>query len=229
MINVTDISKSYGSLSAVCHATFQINKGEITGFLGPNGAGKSTTLKMLAGVLAPDSGKVEIKGKDINTAPIECKRHIGFLAEDNPLYGNMYVREYLEYAARFYLPQKGIKEATDKAIESCGLASEYKKKIDNLSKGNRQRVGLAQAIIHHPEFLILDEPTTGLDPAQQEEMLRFISAYAPDTHILFSTHTLQEVKSICSRVIIIHKGIIRINETIDKNSDIEDLFFEHTR
>jgi ABC-2 type transport system ATP-binding protein len=229
MIRVNNISKAYGGQDAVHKVSFDVSEGEIIGFLGPNGAGKSTTLKILAGTLAPDFGSIEIFGKDISRFPIECKRRIGYLPEDNPLYGNMYVREYLEYSGGFYLPLREIPDAVDKVVETCGLRHEYHKKIDNLSKGNRQRVGLAQALIHQPDFLILDEPSAGLDPNQQEEILQLIKSYSESKYILLSTHSLQEAKNVCSRILIIHQGEIRANERAEAVESIEQMFFKLTK
>lgn len=229
MIQIHNISKSYGEQKAVHKVSFEIAEGEIVGFLGPNGAGKSTTMKILAGTLAPDSGSVLMFGKDISQFPIECKRRIGYLPEDNPLYGTMYVREYLEYAGNIYLPKKQVREAVTEMVETCGLQKEYHKKIDNLSKGNRQRVGLAQALIHKPDFLILDEPTAGLDPNQQEEMLKLIQSYSPGKQILLSTHSLPEAKKICSRILIIHEGEIRANKQSEAIESIEEMFFGLTK
>lgn len=227
MIAVDNINKSYGDLQVVKAVSFEVNKGEIVGFLGPNGAGKSTTLKILATALFPNCGTVKMDGKDI-FQDADYKRKIGFLPEDNPLYGNMYVKEYLEYAAKFYLPKQEIKNAVEEVIETCGLQDEYRKTIDTLSKGNRQRVGLAQAIIHKPDFLILDEPTAGLDPNQQEEIQQVISNYSKEKQVLFSTHSLEEAQKICFRIMIIHKGEIRANEKTDAIDSIEDLYFEMT-
>ncbi len=229
MIHVNNISKSYGELQAVHEVSFDISEGEIVGFLGPNGAGKSTTLKILAGVLTPDSGSVELYGKDISLFPIECKHRIGYLPEDNPLYGWMYVKEYLEYVGGIYLSKGEIKQSVDEMVECCGLKKEYRKKIETLSKGNRQRVGLAQALIHKPDFLILDEPTGGLDPNQQEEMLAVIKSYSKEKQVLLSTHSLSEAKNICSRILIIHEGKIRANEQSEKIDSLEEMFFELTK
>lgn len=229
MIQISNISKSYGQQKAVHGVSFDIAEGEILGFLGPNGAGKSTTMKILAGALAPDSGSVLMFGQDFARFPIECKRRIGYLPEDNPLYGNMYVREYLEYAGSIYLPKKQVKEAVAEMVETCGLQKEYHKKIDNLSKGNRQRVGLAQALIHKPDFLILDEPTAGLDPNQQAEILQAIQSYSAGKQILLSTHSLQEAQKICSRILIIHEGEIRADEKSEAIESIEEMFFGLTK
>ena len=229
MIQAHNISKSYGQQKAVHRVGFDIGEGEIVGFLGPNGAGKSTTMKILAGALAPDSGSVRMFGKDFFQFPIECKRKIGYLPEDNPLYGSMYVREYLEYAGGIYLPNMQVKEAVAEMVEICGLQKEYHKKIDNLSKGNRQRVGLAQALIHKPDFLILDEPTAGLDPNQQAEILEAIRSYSPGKHILLSTHSLPEAKKVCSRILIIHEGEIRADEPSAAIESIEEMFFGLTK
>lgn len=229
MIKISNISKHYGGLEAVRRVSFEIREGEVIGFLGPNGAGKSTTMKILAGTLFPDTGQVEVFGKDIARFPAECKKRIGYLPEDNPLYGNLYVREYLEYAAGFYMPKRDIREAAERMIETCGLQREYHKKIEHLSKGNRQRVGLAQALIHQPDFLILDEPTAGLDPNQQVEIHQLIASYASGKHILLSTHSFQEAQTACNRILIIHEGEIRADVDAHAVGSLEELFFGLTK
>ncbi len=212
-IEVNNLLKQYGEQKAVNHISFKAGKGEIVGFLGPNGAGKSTTMKMITGYLQPDSGHVRIDGLDVNVYPIDIKKKIGYLPEANPLYPDMYVREYLGFIAgvhRLPNPQKAIEQV----IELTGLTIESKKKIGQLSKGYKQRVGLAAALIHDPEVLILDEPTTGLDPNQIIEIRNVIKTQGQNKTVLFSSHILQEVEAICDRVIIIHKGNIVADDTL---------------
>lgn len=228
MIDVNNISKSYSKKVAVDALSFQLSKGDIVGFLGSNGAGKSTTMKILAGTLNPDNGNVSVFGHDIINDSMNAKRRIGYLPEDNPLYGNMYVREYLEYISDIY-SVSNKKDAISKIIENTGLRNEYRKKIGTLSKGNRQRVGLAQALIHDPDFLILDEPTTGLDPNQQVEIRDMLANLGSEKIIFFSSHILQEVTSICNRYIIIDNGKIIYDEKAKNTESIEDTFHLLTR
>ena len=212
-IEVNNLLKQYGEQKAVNHISFKVGKGEIVGFLGPNGAGKSTTMKMITGYLQPDSGHVRISGLDVMTYPIDIKKKIGYLPEANPLYPDMYVREYLGFIAgvhRLSNPQKAIEQV----IELTGLTIESKKKIGQLSKGYKQRVGLAAALIHDPEVLILDEPTSGLDPNQIIEIRNVIKTQGQNKTVLFSSHILQEVEAMCDRVIIIHKGNIVADDTL---------------
>ena len=204
-IVVKDLEKIYGAQKAVNKISFSIRKGEITGFLGPNGAGKSTTMKMITGYLMPDGGTIEVSGIDVTKDPIVTKKKVGYLPEANPLYLDMYVKEYLDFIAGIHqVPNKNqrIKEV----IELTGLTIEQKKKIGQLSKGYKQRTGLAAALIHDPEVLILDEPTTGLDPNQIIEIRNVIKSQGANKTVLFSSHILQEVQAICDRVIIINKG-----------------------
>ena len=201
--------------------SFSIQKGDIVGLLGVNGAGKSTLMKILAGGLVADKGHVIFSGKDILSNPLEAKKHIGYLSEDNPLYEDMYVKEYLEYVAGIY---KVGNDAVSRVIQETGLEKEYKKKIKALSKGNRQRVGIAQALVHNPEFLILDEATSGLDPNQRESLNALFKKLSKDKMILFSTHILFEVKAICSRVIFLDKGKLLIDKNIDEIDSIENTF-----
>ena len=206
-IEVNLLAKQYGEQKAVNQISFSIQRGEIVGFLGPNGAGKSTTMKMITGYLASDSGSVKVCGREVAENPIAIKRKIGYLPEANPLYQDMYVREYLGFIAGVH-QLANLKEAVEKAIVLTGLSLESKKKISQLSKGYKQRVGLAAALIHDPEVLILDEPTSGLDPNQIIEIRNVIKEQGKDKTVLFSSHILQEVEAICDRVIIIHKGNI---------------------
>ncbi len=206
-IIVSNLSKMYGAQKAVNNISFSINKGEIVGFLGPNGAGKSTTMKMITGYLAADEGFAEVSGEKVSTNSLTTKKKIGYLPEANPLYFDMYVREYLEFVANIH-EIKNVAEAIEQAITTTGLTIEANKKIGQLSKGYKQRVGLAAALIHNPEVLILDEPTSGLDPNQIVEIREVIKSLGQDKTVLFSSHILQEVQAICDRVIIINKGNI---------------------
>ena len=206
-IEVTQLLKQYGEQKAVNGVSFAVNKGEIVGFLGPNGAGKSTTMKIITGYLQADGGKALVCGQDVATDPIAVKKKIGYLPEANPIYPDMYVREYLAFVAGIH-QLKDVKAAVEKVITLTGLTVESKKKIGQLSKGYKQRVGLAAALIHEPEVLILDEPTSGLDPNQIIEIRNVIKQQGQNKTVLFSSHILQEVEAICDRVIIINKGNI---------------------
>ncbi len=212
-ISVKNISKQFGKQWAVDNISFEIKSGEIVGFIGPNGAGKSTTMKIISGYLPPTSGEVYINGMNTRDKTMDIKRIIGYLPENNPLYHDMYVKEYLLYSAGLYR-LKGEKAITrvDEIIELVGLSPEKHKKIGKLSKGYKQRVGLSQALIHDPEVLILDEPTSGLDPNQIIEIRNLISNVGREKTVILSTHIMQEVEAICDRVIIIDKGTIRADE-----------------
>ena len=212
-IQATQLGKQYGEQKAVNEVSFEVNKGEIVGFLGPNGAGKSTTMKIITGYLQADGGKATVCGLDVNTNPIAVKKKIGYLPEANPLYFDMYVREYLSFVAGVH-ELKEVKAAVEKVITLTGLTVESKKKIGQLSKGYKQRVGLAAALIHEPEVLILDEPTSGLDPNQIIEIRNVIKQQGQNKTVLFSSHILQEVEAICDRVIIINKGKIVADDTL---------------
>jgi ABC-2 type transport system ATP-binding protein len=218
-IEVKSLLKQYDGQKAVNNISFRVNKGEIVGFLGPNGAGKSTTMKILTGYLNATSGEAWVCGIDVNNHPLDAKKKIGYLPELNALYYDMYVREYLGFIAEVHgLAQR--KQAVEKAIETVGLTPEANKKIGQLSKGYKQRVGLAAALIHDPEVLILDEPTSGLDPNQIIEIREVIRRQGQEKTILFSSHILQEVEAICDRVIIINKGQLVADDTLQglKNS-----------
>lgn len=204
-IEVTSISKNYGSQKALDNISFSIKKGEIVGFLGPNGAGKSTLMKILTTFITSDSGKAVVNGYDVATHPKEVQKSVGYLPEHNPLYLDMYVREYLAFNADVY---KVAKSRIDEVISMTGLTPESHKKIGQLSKGYRQRVGLATALLHNPDVLILDEPTTGLDPNQLVEIRELIKNIGSDKTVFLSTHIMQEVEAICDRVIIINQGKI---------------------
>lgn len=214
-IKIDQVSKFYGNQKALDKVSFEIGTGELVGFLGPNGAGKSTTMKIITGYLAADEGTVTINGKIVETNQVSVRSKIGYLPENNPLYTDLYVREYLEMVAGFYHLQHK-KEQVLKMIELTGLQAEQHKKIGALSKGYRQRVGLAQALIHDPEVLILDEPTTGLDPNQLEEIRQLIRTISANKTVMLSTHIMQEVEAICNRVIIINKGVVAADGTIDQ-------------
>jgi len=206
-IEVKDLTRIYGEQKAIDRISFSVGRGEIVGFLGPNGAGKSTTMKILTGCLKPTQGQALLNGIDVHSHPVQTKKITGYLPESNPLYGDMYIREYLSFIADIHrLPEK--KEKINGTIDQVGLRPEAGKKISQLSKGYKQRVGLAAALIHSPEVLILDEPTTGLDPNQIVEIRDVIRNYGKDRTVLFSSHILQEVEAICDRVIIINQGKI---------------------
>jgi len=207
-ISVKNISKLYGAQKALDNISFEIKEGEIVGLLGPNGAGKSTMMKIITCFIPPTSGEVFVNDFDIYEQAIEVKKRIGYLPENNPLYSEMYVKEYLKFVAGIHKLGKNTFSQIDKMVEICGLEIEYKKKIGTLSKGYRQRVGLAQALIHIPDVLILDEPTSGLDPNQLLEIRSLIKNIGKDKTIMLSTHIMQEVEAICDRSIIINKGKI---------------------
>ncbi len=212
-LQVDQLLKIYGTQKAVNNISFAVNKGEIVGFLGPNGAGKSTTMKIITGYLTADGGKAQVCGIDVQANPIEVKKKIGYLPEANPLYYEMYVREYISFVAGVHKIENR-KQAIDNVIELTGLTAESKKKIGQLSKGYKQRVGLAAALVHDPEVLILDEPTSGLDPNQVIEIRNLIKAQGKNKTVLFSSHILQEVQAICDRVIIINKGEIVADDSL---------------
>lgn len=208
-ISVENLSKHYGSQKAVDNISFKVNSGEILGFLGPNGAGKTTTMKILTCYLSPSSGNASINGISVLDNPDEVKRKIGYLPEHNPLYLDMAIFDYLEFAAAMQgVPKSKIQNAVKEMVGICGLDREKHKNIGELSKGYRQRVGLAQALIHNPEILILDEPTTGLDPNQQVEIRNLIKNIGKEKTVIFSTHILPEVEATCDRVMIINRGKI---------------------
>ena len=212
-INITNLTKTYGTQKAVNNISFNVAKGEIVGFLGPNGAGKSTTMKMITGYLDADAGSINVSGIQVSKENIESKKKIGYLPEANPLYFEMYVREYLHFVAGVH-QIKNVIERTEEIIKTVGLSLEANKKIGQLSKGYKQRVGLAAALIHEPEVLILDEPTSGLDPNQIIEIRNVIKDLSKDKTVLFSSHILQEVEAICDRVIIINKGNIVADDSL---------------
>lgn len=211
-IIVEGVTKLYGQQKALDNISFEVKTGEIVGFLGPNGAGKSTMMKIITGFIPASSGTVRVNGLEAGTDNLEVKSQIGYLPENNPLYPEMYVREYLGFVASFYKSAIPSGKLIDKIIDQTGLGPEQNKKIGSLSKGYRQRVGLAQALIHDPGVLILDEPTTGLDPNQIIEIRNLISEAGKQKTVMLSTHIMQEVEAICGRVIIIDKGVIAANE-----------------
>ncbi|WP_165044023.1 ABC transporter ATP-binding protein [Dysgonomonas sp. ZJ709] len=223
MLKVDNISKSYGSIKALSDVSFTLDRGNIVGLLGVNGAGKSTLMKILAAIIHPDKGEITYKGKDVFIDTFEIRKHIGYLSEDNPLYEDMYVREYLQYVADIY---KVEKDKVSSVIEQTGLQKEYKKKIKTLSKGNRQRVGIAQVLVHDPMFLILDEATSGLDPNQRESLNNLFVELSKEKMIIFSTHILQEVKDICSRFILMDKGLVVADQDIDTIESIQETFHQ---
>lgn len=215
-IKVVSLTKLYDTQKAVDNISFELKKGEIVGFLGPNGAGKSTTMKMITGYLPATSGSAFVCGFDVQEQPMEVRKRVGYLPEANPLYFEMYVREYLEFTAGIHNLGKGSKARIEDMIAMTGLSKEAHKKIGALSKGYKQRVGLAQAMLHNPEVLILDEPTSGLDPNQIIEIRDLIKRIGSDKTVLLSTHIMQEVQAMCSRVIIINNGTIVADDSIEK-------------
>lgn len=225
-IEVKDLTKIYGEQKAVDNISFSITNGEIVGFLGPNGAGKSTTMKIITGYLQQDGGEAFVSGTNVNEQPMITKKKIGYLPEANPLYHDMYVKEYLGFVADIHSVNGERSTVINKVIETVGLTPESKKKIGQLSKGYKQRVGLAAALIHDPEVLILDEPTSGLDPNQIIEIREVIKNLGKNKTVLFSSHILQEVEAICDRVIIINKGKIVADDKLsnlqhtNKNSHV---------
>lgn len=216
-IKLQNLTKFYGTQKALDNVSFEAEKGKIIGLLGPNGAGKSTTMKIATGYLLPNEGKVEVAGIDVVKNPKEAKRQIGYLPEHNPLYLDMYVREFLEFTASIFKIKNTEKNRKiNELIEMTGLTAERKKKIGQLSKGYRQRVGLAQALIHDPEVLILDEPTTGLDPNQIVEIRNLIGEIGKTKTVVLSTHIMQEVSAICNRAVIINRGKIVADQRIEE-------------
>lgn len=214
-IRVASLTKIYGTQKAVDHISFELKKGEIVGFLGPNGAGKSTTMKMITGYLSPTDGTASVAGFDSQSQSLEVRKRLGYLPEANPLYMDMYVREYLELSAGIHKLGKDTKARISEMIDLTGLGKEAHKKIGALSKGYKQRVGLAQAMLHRPEVLILDEPTSGLDPNQIVEIRELIMNIGREKTVLLSTHIMQEVQAMCSRVIIINSGKIVADDKVE--------------
>jgi len=230
-IEVKDLLKIYGEQRAIDAISFTVGKGEIVGFLGPNGAGKSTTMKIITGYLGPDGGQATVCGIDVKEHPLDSKKKIGYLPEANPLYPDMYVREYLDFVADIH-KVRGKKNKIEESIAKVGLSPESKKKLGQLSKGYKQRVGLAAALIHDPEVLILDEPTSGLDPNQIVEIREVIKGLGQHKTVLFSSHILQEVEALCDRVLIINKGKLVADNTLSRlrqqNSNTVKVSFKET-
>lgn len=232
-IRIQHLTKVYGTQLAVNDISFDVKQGEVVGFLGPNGAGKSTTMKIATCYLPATSGTVEVAGFDVATSPIDVRRSIGYLPEHNPLYLDMYVKEFLAFIGGLYgLKGQHLQQSISNVIELVGLGLEQKKKIGQLSKGYRQRVGLAQALIHNPKVLILDEPTTGLDPNQLVEIRNVIKEVGKEKTVIFSTHIMQEVEAICNRVVLINKGVIVTDNSLIElqkaGKSMESLFRELT-
>jgi len=223
-IEVKNLFKYYGQQAAVNDVSFSVKQGEILGFLGPNGAGKSTTMKIITGFIPSHSGEVTVCGLKVGVDNLEARKLIGYLPENNPLYLDMYVKEYLEFVGGIYRIKK-LKSRVNEMIDAVGLGIEQNKKIGALSKGYRQRVGLAQAIIHDPKVLILDEPTSGLDPNQLVEIRELIRTIGKEKTVMFSTHIMQEAEAICDRLVIINKGRIVAN---DKALSLQDTNEEQT-
>ena len=220
-IEVKNLFKYYGDQAAVKDISFKVNSGEIVGFLGPNGAGKSTTMKVITGYISASGGTVSVCGMPVTVDSLDTRQVIGYLPEHNPLYLDMYVKEYLAFVAKIY-KVKNVKERVEEMIKLVGLEVEQKKKIGALSKGYRQRVGLAQAIIHDPEVLILDEPTSGLDPNQLAEIRDLIKRIGKEKTVMLSTHIMQEVEAICDRIVIINKGeIVADDKAVDLQLDTQ--------
>jgi ABC-2 type transport system ATP-binding protein len=225
---VNQLSKSYGHQVAVDHVSFHLKQGQVVGFLGPNGAGKSTTLKMIAGYLSPDSGSIQLNGIPIHQNSIEAKKIIGYLPESNALYEQLYVKEYLQFLSSIHRI-KNVSQRIAQLIEQTGLGLMQHKKIGTLSKGYKQRLGIAAAIIHQPKLVLLDEPTSGLDPNQLIEIRTLIQSLSNEALILFSTHILQEVTAICDRVLVLHQGKLVADEPISEllqkhNTNLEEIF-----
>ena len=226
-LEIKKISKKYGDQDALIDVSFSLKKGDIVGFLGPNGAGKTTLMKIITSIIKPDSGDITINGYDTQKNEISTKRQIGYLAENNPLYKDMLVTEYLDFIASLY-EIKNKKDKVKEIIKKTGLEGEIKKKIEELSKGYKQRVGIAAALVHDPNVLILDEPTTGLDPNQLIEIRKLIQEIGQEKIVLLSTHILQEIPKICNHIIIINKGRIventKMQNLIKKSHNLEDHF-----
>jgi ABC-2 type transport system ATP-binding protein len=214
-VKVSNLTKEYGQQKAVNDISFEVNKGEVLGFLGPNGAGKSTTMKILTCFVPQTSGSATVCGFDTTTSPLEVAKKIGYLPENNPLYHDMYVREYLEFVAGLHKLGKSTQSRIDEMLEQTGLTLERRKKVGQLSKGYKQRVGLAQALLHDPEVLILDEPTSGLDPNQLIEIRSLIKQLGKNKTVIFSSHIMQEVQAVADRVIIINRGKIVADDTTE--------------
>ena len=231
MIVVENISKNYGAQKALNNISFSVQAGEVVGLLGTNGAGKSTLMKILTGYLSPTSGSAKINNFDVVKQSLEVRRIIGYLPENNPLYNELFVKEYLQFMGNLHGLGNKLRKRIDEVIEQTGITAEQHKKIGQLSKGYRQRVGLAQALLHEPSVLILDEPTTGLDPNQILEIRQLITELGRERIVFFSTHILQEVEAVCNRIIIINKGEIVADTSSQAIGDtsIEQLFYRLTK
>lgn len=235
-VSISNLSKNYGEQKVLNNIGFEIGEGEVVGFLGPNGAGKTTTMKIIAGTLAYNTGSVKVCGLEVKDNTLQTNALIGYLPEQNPLYTEMYVKEYLHFVAETHGIKKDREKLVNELIEKVGLTPEFHKKIGQLSKGYRQRVGLAQALVPNPKVLILDEPTTGLDPNQLEEIRNLIRELGKDRTVILSTHIMQEIKAICNRVIIINKGeivadypdISKISQFGENNLQFEVEFLHET-
>ena len=227
MVELEHVYKRYGSLFAVSDVSFKVPGGQVVGLLGPNGAGKTTTMKMITGLIAPTAGTIRVADKDIFEHAMDCKKAIGFLPELPPVYKEMLVGDYLTFVARIRgVHQKSIKTRVTHVLEQCQLAHVRKRLIGNLSKGYQQRVGVAQAIIHDPSVLILDEPTIGLDPAQVLEIRSLIKSFAQVRTVILSTHILQEVTAVCDRAIVINNGRIVADQTLTEGVNIENFYLD---
>jgi ABC-2 type transport system ATP-binding protein len=234
-IIVRNLTKVYGSRPAVNNISFSVAPGEVVGFLGPNGAGKSTTMKIMTGYLPPTGGSITVCDQEVSNQK-SVRRLIGYLPEHNPLYLDMYVHEFLNFIGKVYgLRGADLKQKVTETVERCGLTIEQNKKIEMLSKGYRQRVGLAQALLHDPQVLILDEPTTGLDPNQIVEIRQLIKSISANKTVLFSTHIMQEVQALCNRAVIINQGEVVADDTIDNlltrstDNSLESVFRDLTK
>jgi len=232
-IRIQHLTKVYGSQKAVNDVSFDVSRGEIVGFLGPNGAGKSTTMKITTCYLSATSGQVEVNGFDVAQHSMDVRRSIGYLPEHNPLYTDMYIKEFLRFVgALYHLQGETLTKRVNEMIEICGLEVEQRKKIGQLSKGYRQRVGLAQALIHNPPVLILDEATTGLDPNQLVEIRNLIKTVGKEKTVLFSSHIMQEVEAICDRVVIVNRGQVVADRSLkdlqNEGKPLEVVFRELT-
>ncbi|MDH3297202.1 MAG: ABC transporter ATP-binding protein [Gemmatimonadota bacterium] len=216
LVRLHDVSKSFGNVRAVDGVSFSIGRGEVVGFLGPNGAGKTTTMRLITQALEPDAGWIEVEGMSVAEAPIEARRRIGYLPERNPLFGDMLVAEFLEYMGSLRaLSGRDLRTRIDRAVEQTGIGDMFYRPIDHLSKGYRQRTGLAQAILSEPDVLVLDEPTEGLDPSQRVEIRKLITHLGADRTVLLSTHVMQEVQATCGRLLIIKDGRLIADGTVD--------------
>lgn len=238
MIKLSKITKKYGKINAVDNLSLEIKNSEIVALLGPNGAGKSTTMKLISGYLMPDLGKVEIDGLDLKDNLIESQRKIGYMPENNPLYKEMLVRDAIQFSMELHGVKKSLwKERIDYVVKSTGIQNVYYRPISQLSKGYKQRVGLAQVLVHDPKILILDEPTEGLDPNQRLEIRNLIKSLGKERTVLISTHVMQEVEAMCTRVVIINRGKVVYDESIEKTTQalakrkltLEELFREVTK